>query len=687
MSFEEFILPIAEGPKDKDSKPKPNTWHLTLKDTDAYKFGEEYRYPYTDQFIDIRTVDPVTQEFSLDSEGMRRLSFEELSPNVIKSFTNYINNKHKENKDNIGYRWAFFQSSEKSQPVIIYGADVVSSGARAMDIDRQKNRELVKLMDARLKEIEAAQQAEQQETEAAQQAKKRRQRWRRLGVMAAMLLALLGAGVWLANQTKVLSIIVERVNRIFNSMEDMQAQKFYKHVFPTVCKDWRKDQKNPDHQKIAEAFCNPEYIKNMLNHTDQKFWNHAASGTPFDDQTVRSVLYDYFVNNTAVKSAWGTYKGVLQGTDLARQHERYVDNTTKYTVFFLLTGKIKSMSPRDFHEEVQKALIDTSANPVSYTVVPIDDCLQNMDKTYTPTKDQLKQKGTGGAPLLRAEPKSSQSEDWFLVTSQKLPSQPIEFAAFFKRDDYTPVSDYMNKQFMSSPTDTIAWYALSPEIVEKTFHLNELSTSYYIYDFEELKVIQQLIAQKNLQPINPLTMKTEEHKDFIDDTPEDGKGYCVQTSDPIVYQLLAKLIDEESLRKREKSSTKPKMVSVDLRVTGVGKMIGYVGVSDKIQVDEHIRELFRKVESIQVYFNGQPEKCMNVAFGHFHEPYSFLLPDDKDILIITHPKEQEMQQSLIKIADSGTSNQGRCFKEGEQDILVEETCANIEQLAKQQIKK
>ena len=595
---------------------------------------ESERYEYRSDALNVQLVNAIDNTIQLD-KNFKQVPFKKLSGRERNSLQWYLQDKLN-NGDNAGSQWVFFRSKNQKHPIIAYGANVVYS-------DIEKGREQANDFLANLN----------------QQRKARR---RIFGLLSLLMIAVLSALLWSTYIQDVLPKLMSvfkqgnttatnKATEIVNIFQgNDEAMKFYAKVFPDVYA-W-KSESDEEKKHIADELLQPQYIKQILSHTQGNFWTQKTSfpqttSLPTEQYTpkaIRFILFDLFNYNEEIHRTWEKNRDRLKDTTFGKLYRKYSFLNTNFsnTILYYKVGDI-NIEQKDISGYLQEHSIEDQ----DYKKVREPDITGQFQMTEE-IKQKLGELLEAGLhshiPLKIANP---QSNDWYLCVETENNSQTISFAAFFKKDRYTLVPKEKGKILtMPSLPENFKWYQISPEQATQ-LKLSDNSTIYLQSGAAQTPRINMLMKKINalgLQITDNLQVQTYHELLMSDDQ---GK-YGLQSNDPITSLLLANLIREESFKDTKKTSLTRDEVSIHIDSIQLSKESTFSDTITNISPGQQdILTAFQKADSfVGKFSNGKQEITFNNIEKDMFTTYGFTIVGNAIVFI---RKNEEIDQMTINI--------------------------------------
>ena len=582
-------------------------------------FQDVRRYQSVTSHLDVKIID-ISGKIPLE-QGMVQVPMSRLSGGARKEFVEYLKLRVTRG-DNIGSNWAFFRSEDK-KVVSAYGANVVCKDslqgqARAIGLLKELQRGgpktvfLIRL------------------------------------VMILGILALVGAGGYaLYNQ-----FFTGKTFEFAKSSSDPDSMEmvFYSHHFPEVYAWTDSDQ--PDKQKIAETFLNPDYVRDILSCMNREAYRDLSE-TDAGFKGARLALFVYFNYNREVTKALRRYDMQLSGTEMERLSRIYSCEKSGYTsnVFYFKVGDLNIK-----HPQVNRFLND---NMISYTdykrlrdsrefsqmlkADTIDFKLKNFLSdvyTFSPLKIETPLEGI----------------DWYLLVGRDAAGK-LTFAGFFQRDESTLVPRRIAAALMGDGRSgrTYTWYAIDDD-QQQELKISNASTVYFtekIGQSFKLALIAEKIKQMKLRRIDtPFPVMV--HRELL---MEDSKGkYGIQCYDPLTSLVLSNLIRKSSFEKSSHVTLKRDPIQVNTSLVQLSKDDSSSTQAVNISPGRSgIVSLFKEAD----HFRGKLENGRVVKFEradiNLFNPFSFMVYNDSITFSYRHEingMQFELEQKKLKITKS-----------------------------------
>lgn len=620
-------------------------WQVgTVGTEDGLIVFERARYTDPDtQLISIGIVEP--QYKIKPGNGYNKVPLSDLSEDEIREFNDYLE-RRLANETILGTRWVCFRSDDAEKPLLIFGPNYTVENFEGSEQRVRKFQSSVNTLFSKKPSVP-------------------------LFIYVLIVLAALGLGGYIfMTQTDIGKQWLVAIDNLLSGRPsnnspgqqiDSKAMRFYAMVFPDVYQ-WllEDDQKQRD---IAKDVLKPEYIDDLLRHTQRSFWTSenvitgtqgiSSTSAQFSPKGVRLILFDFFNYNEELKVKWNQYNGALTGTTFGEWYRRLsfigTDEPIYHNVLYYQVGDLNLPTIQQLDTYLAQHYVDGGYTKSTESEIYNDLPIQEVE-VKNQLRDLLNKAGFLITPLRVVN--SDPSYDWYLATVISSTAKQLTFAAFFNVISSTLVPQDIARQLLQQGNfdpsqEVVSWYKVSASQAQQ---LNLGATSNRYFQVTDQGFIQALESQiRDMALTQAPATKVEVERKLMLGSGEDGYG--LQTNDPIIWLLLTKLIQAEEFGSNPNQSELNRNV-VDIHMTSVqlARRPYASGTQHRINPGlQKILDQFTAAKSfVAILVDGKEVEFTNVNANLF-SPNSFFTTNDEVIFITKEGIDQ------MEIVINGTS--------------------------------
>ncbi len=581
-----------------DDTGHPGTWIVDRNQGKSIWDIHHYSLNDKDARLEVGLVDEYNR--IVLSEDFGEIEFTSLTSKQKNAFRRYLRERMQLGK-NIGYRWAFFRSRHQKQHVMVYGPNVVGE-----DLEFG-SKQIQKFLAASFEDE-----------------KRKRTQTRILLILAIMVIAASPFLLWKIFEGKPGVVSQLPGVQLLESQSD--AMKFYQKVFPDVYQ-WSTGP-DPKLKEIAQDILKPEYVQDLLQHTRQAFWSEPGAKASAESRAVRLILLDFFNYNQEVRSKWSKYHDTLEGTTFGDWYHRFSfsDSSLSHYVLYYKVGDLQIPSLDDIDKYLADHFVDSGYRKIKeadvFKGLPI------QEEIKTRLKALLDQGLYLHTPLRVANPQPG--IEWYLLTRTDSNTNRIDFAAFFRGSFSTLVPQDIGNALLQNPGATtgqlkvskLTWYKIRPEQASRLL-LRDSSIGYFRSGSTQTlqtDIIQEKIRDFKLEEAS--NVQVEVRRELLLGLGNDRYG--LQADDPIIWLLLANMIQERSSETSGSTTLKRDVVPVHITSVQLSKAYDFSArVTDVSPGTAPILGVFSAEASFMATFSdGRQAKFVKLDDDLF-SPYAF----------------------------------------------------------------